>query len=96
MSYYNIQETSARIRKLRIESGYTQERAAGLLEIDRRSLSNIEKGTKGCSVDLLIRLTEVYTVSLDYLLLGKDVDGTIARASLEEVIQQLTELKDKL
>lgn len=96
MSYYDIQETSTRIRQLRLGCGYTQERAAGLLEIDRRSLSHIEKGTKGCSVDMLIRLAEVYGVSLDYLLLGRDIDGRLAKSCLEGVIQQLTLLMDCL
>lgn len=96
MSYYNIQETSTRIRQLRLSSGYTQEKAAGLLEIDRRSLSHIEKGTKGCSVDMLIRLSEVYGVSLDYLLLGRDTDGQLVKSKLEEMIRQLTALKNCL
>lgn len=46
MNYYNIKETADRIRKLRSDCGYTQEKAAGLLGIDRRSLSHVEIGSK--------------------------------------------------
>lgn len=96
MNYYNIQETSARIRQLRIELGYTQSKASELLEIDKSSLSHIEKGTKGCSVDLLMRIAETYSTTVDYLLIGRDLDGSVTGAILDNAIHALAELRRKL
>lgn len=94
MEYYNIKETAKRIRELRIAKGYTQKAVAGLLNIDRSSLSNIENGAKPCSIDLLIRLTEIYGVSLDYLVLGRDIDGRAAKERLRTLINALSVLME--
>lgn len=96
MKYYNVSEAAARIRGLRNSHGYTQETVAGMLGIDRRSLSHIENATKGCSIDLFIRIAEVYHVSLDYLILGTNKDTEILRERLEAAIQQLSILRDIL
>ena len=92
MKYYNVSEVAARIRRLRNSHGYTQETAAELLDIDRSYMSRIENGSKGCSVDLLIRLSELYHVSLDYLILGRAADQALLKKNLEKVIHQLTDL----
>lgn len=92
MKYYNVSEVATRIRRLRSAHGYTQETAAELLDIDRSYMSRIENGSKGCSVDLLIRLSELYHVSLDYLILGKATDQVSLKENIEKVIQQLTDL----
>ena len=92
MKYYNISEVAARIRRLIKAHGYTQETAAELLDIDRSYMSRIENSSKGCSVDLLIRLSELYHVSLDYLILGRTADQASLKENLEKVIQQLTDL----
>ena len=59
------------IQQLRIQHGYTQDELAKALNIDRSYLSRIESGKKGCSVDLLIQLSELLNVSVDYILMGK-------------------------
>ena len=92
MKYYNVLEVAARIRRLRTAHGYTQETVAQLLNIDRSFLSRIESGTKGCSVDLFIRISEVYHVSMDYLILGQTDSHVLLKENLEQVIRQLTEL----
>ena len=56
MKYYDIYACARRIRKLRKDHHYTQETVAAQMNIDRRTLSNIENAVKNCSVDLLIRL----------------------------------------
>jgi transcriptional regulator with XRE-family HTH domain len=96
MKHYNVQETAMRIRGLRKIYGFTQENAAKMLEIDRRSLSHIETGSKGCSIDLLVRFATIYHVSLDYLLLGKKQDDELLKAKLDTAITQLIELRNIL
>ena len=96
MKTYNTKETATRIRDLRKIHRYTQEQAAELLEVDRRTLSNIETAQKGCSVDMLIRITEVYDVTLDYLLMGNDLNGKNLKVNLDSIIQQLISLRNTL
>ena len=74
---YDIKQSGERIRQFRIQGGYTQEKLAGALNIDRSLLSHIEAGKRGCSVDLLIQLSSFFDVSLDLLVLGKDLVGIV-------------------
>ena len=92
MTNYDIQASANRIRKLRYDHHYTQETAATFLGIDYRTLGNIERAARGCSVDLFIRLSEFYDVSLDYLILGKQPGNTQLKTELSIVIDQLKEL----
>ena len=66
---YDIKQSGLRIRQLRLKSGFTQEKIAEALGVDSSFYSRIESGKKGCSVDLLIQFSELYHVSLDYLIL---------------------------
>ncbi len=63
----NLQQ---RLRELREEHGYkSMNKLADALEIDRTTYSRIEKGeTKTINSDILIKLTELYDVSADYIL----------------------------
>ena len=96
MKTYNIKETAARIRDLRVSFGYTQEKAAGLLESDRRSLSHIENGSRGCSLDMLIRISALYEVPMDYLLFGWKGDAEMVKVGIDMAISCLVKLRDNL
>ena len=54
MTNYNILAIAGRISYLRRQNGFTLDEAAQKLGIQRRSLSNIESGAKGGSIDLLV------------------------------------------
>ena len=86
---YDISKTAERIKNLRKKAGYTQEQVADLLNVDRRTISNIEGGKKGCSVDMLLRLSELYGVTLDYLLKGDCGDR-------QQVLNLLNEMQTQL
>lgn len=95
--YYDIKATAERIKELRTARNYTQERLADELGIDRSFLSRIEGGRKGCSVDMFINLAEIFEVSLDYLILGKQKEDTSAiKAEVRKAIEKLTELEKLL
>ena len=93
---YNITETARRLRELRALQNLKQGEAASRLGIERKSLSAIECGEKGCSIDLFIRMSEIYEVSLDYLVLGKDTLTDNPRKALTNVIRQLEQLRKTL
>jgi transcriptional regulator with XRE-family HTH domain len=103
MHYYDIKKCGARIRQLRIQHGYTQEKLAGELNIDRSLLSHIESGKRGCSVDLLVQLADFFHVSLDLLILGakqtvsaKEAEWEVLKADIAELICQLEVFQRKL
>lgn len=75
---YDMIRSGKRIQQLRMEKGYTQDELAAALNINRSFVSRIESGKKGCSVDLFIQLSEIFQVSLDFLILG-ELDGVQKR-----------------
>ena len=100
---YDIVRSGERIRQLRIQSGYTQEKLAGEMNIDRSLISHVEAGRRGCSVDLLVRFADFFDVSLDLLVLGKEQtipastkDLELLKADITELIAQLEMFKEKL
>ena len=56
------------IRSLRIDNGYTQKQIAAYLGISQNTDSQYEIGVLNYPVDVLIKLAELYGVSVDYLL----------------------------
>ena len=101
--YYDMKKSGARIRQLRTQSGLTQEQASEVLNINRSFYSRIETGQKGCSIDLFIRLSTLFEVSLDYLILGKTQENSLnctntaqLKADIEQLITHLEQFKGKI
>ena len=57
------------IQNIRIQNGLTQERLAEMLEVSRQSISKWELGQAIPDVDKIIRMSELFNVSTDTLLL---------------------------
>lgn len=57
-----------RIRNLREDHDYKQREVAAYLSCSQRVYSNYELGQRDIPTDVLIRLSEFYGVSVDYLL----------------------------
>jgi len=83
--HYDMKKSGMCIQQLRIRRGYTQEEFAKTLNIDRSYLSRIESGKKGCSVDLLIQLSELLNVSIDYLVMGRVRRSLVEAAGREQL-----------
>lgn len=99
---YDIAQSGERIRQLRKQNGYTQERLAQMLNIDRSFYSRIESGKSGCSIELFVHISELFGVSLDYLILGKyskiflnDSERTLIREDIDNLVNRLEQLKTK-
>lgn len=96
---YDMKKSGERIRRLRNKHGYTQEALAKKLGIDRSLLSHIEAGKRGCSVDLLVQLSEFFNVTLDLLVLGRgqeSVDKTALKEEIAQLMDHLEEFQNKL
>ena len=58
---------SIRLRELKVEKDYSQQQVADLLEIKLRQYQNYESRENKPRYDTLIKLTNEYNVSLDYI-----------------------------
>lgn len=56
------------LKDLREDHDYTQKYIAVLLNISQNSYSDIERGITNISVEFLIKLADLYEVSVDYIL----------------------------
>ena len=97
---YDMIQSGKRIQQLRIKHGYTQGELARKLNVDRSFLSCVESGKKGCSIDLLVQLSTLFDVSLDYIVLGQERHNALLskieshlKADIEKLICHLEDFK---
>lgn len=57
-----------RIRNLREDNGYTQEKMARKLSITQRTYSRYENADSTIPLEILCQIADIYNVSTDYLL----------------------------
>ena len=69
---------SENLQFLRGEAGDTQERLAEKLEVSRQSVSKWESGASFPELDTLLRLCDLYHVSLDLLLRGSAEESRVS------------------
>ena len=98
---YDMKECGKRIQQLRIQHGCSQEQLAKELNIDRSNLSRIETGKRSCSLDLLIQISALFDVSLDFIILGQEkqavsIEARQLKNDIEVLIKQLEAFKNKL
>lgn len=65
-----------RLRSRRLSLGFTQESIANEVDISLRYYQMIERGERKVSLDTLIALSRILSISIDYLLFG-DVSHTL-------------------
>lgn len=64
-------DIGSKIRKTRTEAGVTQEQAAEELGVSRQTISNWENGKSYPDIISVLKMSDLYNVSLDYLLKGE-------------------------
>ena len=92
---YDVEEIGNRIRQLRKDQGMTQAQLAAKLNIGDRHLRKIEAGAKGPSIDILIEIATLFGVSLDYIILGKQLQSDL-KQQLCNLAQSLSALVKEL
>ena len=60
------------LREIRKRKNYNQQKVAMDLCISREALSHYENGKRSPDVDMLVKLSEYFNVSIDYLILGRN------------------------
>ena len=73
-----------KLSKLRKENNYTQEQLADILGVSRQAISKWESNITYPETDKLIRMSELFNCSLDYLL--KDAEETDSKMKSNEEI----------
>ncbi|MBP9019504.1 MAG: DUF4065 domain-containing protein [Bacteroidales bacterium] len=79
----------SKIRGLRTTTGMSQEYLAGLLNINRISLSNMESGERSISAEELFKLAEIFNTTTDNLLDLKQDINVILEGKTEEKEKEL-------
>lgn len=93
---YNPIETGKRIKKYREESGLSQEAFSERLNISRNHLARIEVGLRSASIELLIAISEVSGLTLDYLAMGKEPDNARVKAEILALAEALIQIEKEL
>lgn len=65
-------DIAERLQDLRKKANYSQEQVADLLGISRQAISKWESGQGKPELDNIVKLTEIYNVSADYIISGKE------------------------
>lgn len=94
--YYDLKETGKRIQNLRKQKSMTQEKLAEKLNISVSNLGKIETGYSGVSIDLVIEMAMFFSVSLDYILLGRELQTDNLKKQIRLMLGQLMEIEQKL
>lgn len=85
-----------RIHDLRVAQGYSQVALAKRLGVSKQAVSNWENDNIQPSIEMLIRLAELFSVSTDYLL-GRETALQVDLSGLDEkVVGHLLLLIDDL
>lgn len=71
---YDIKESGARIKELRLKKGVAQEQLANDLGVTVETISRIERGVRGASIDLISLLSGYINTTIDFLVDGKAVE----------------------
>ena len=70
MMIYDMVASGKRLKALRKQTGKTQEQVAEAVGLEPGTISRIERGAKGMSIDSLWMFSELYRVSTEYILKG--------------------------
>ena len=72
-----MNQLAPQIKKLRTGQNLSQDDLAEKLYVSRQSISKYENGEATPDIDKLVQLAEIFGVSLDYLVLGKEPEKEI-------------------
>ncbi|MDD3417430.1 MAG: helix-turn-helix transcriptional regulator [Lachnospiraceae bacterium] len=80
-----------RLKKLRKESGYTQEKLAELLMVSADSISNYETGKTTCMPEHVTKICQILNISADNLYFGfqKELVEKQEKCSIDNILEKL-------
>lgn len=81
-----------RIKDLRIDNDMSKEDLSHKLGISERTLTRYENGDSEPTISILIKLSLIFNVSIDYLCCIKDQMDIIDSSTKNEIIEQVKQL----
>ncbi len=72
-----IVDLAPRLRQLRMDKRLRQDQVAALIGIDKSTVSAYENDLRQPSCEILVRFANLYRVSVDDFLLGRNEDQTL-------------------
>lgn len=84
-------EFNNRLYQLRKQKGFSQEELANRLNVSRQTVSKWEVGDSTPDMEKLVAISDLFDVSLDMLIMGKDApapEAAPAKSELVDVINQ--------
>lgn len=93
MSYLNFSE---KLIKLRKEKGFSQEELGNKLNVARQTVSKWELGETTPEMDKLIKMSEIFDITLDELIKGEKEEETISGDNSNTNTQKLAGLVIKI
>lgn len=79
-----------RLKQLRINASYSQVQLADYLKISQPAYSKYEKGDTEPNCETLIKLSRLYNVSIDYIVLGSETNESTIDADILNLVQRLS------
>ncbi|MCC8052060.1 MAG: helix-turn-helix domain-containing protein [Clostridiales bacterium] len=79
-----------KMREFREKANYTQQEISDLLCVQRQTYCNYENGLRMPSIEVMIRLTEIYSISMDSL--TRDIDARLLSAEQRILLDEFSQL----
>ena len=83
---YNQNEMGLRIRNERLKNKLTIEKLCEMLEVSPSFIGLVERGESGISLEKLYKLSEIFHVSTDYILMGEQRTQDVVKRSKLEIL----------
>jgi len=83
-----------RIKRLRQERGWSQMQISKKLNVHQKQISGYERGIHAPSIELLMRMAELFNVSLDYIAFDDREDKHRIQLADRELMQTVKEIDD--
>jgi transcriptional regulator with XRE-family HTH domain len=81
-----------RIKRLRQDQGWSQLQLANKIKTHQKQISKYERGVNLPSTEVIIKLTEIFNVSADYLIFEKQNEKPQMNIADRELVQKLAEI----
>jgi transcriptional regulator with XRE-family HTH domain len=85
----------SRIKRLRQEKGWSQAQLASKLNTHPKQVSKYERGINLPSTEVLVRMTQIFNVSADFMIFKEHSQKAQRSIADRELVQKLSEI-DKL
>lgn len=81
-----------RIKELRKEKGWTQSDLAQLLKVENKMISYYENGKSIPNADTLVKIANVFNISIDYLLIEDVPKLSLERTGNNEILKHMYDI----